>query len=299
MRDYGKVAATYWTGDTGRRLRKHGIETQLLGLYLLTCQNSTMSGLYYLPIPIIAHETGLSIPAVRKALARASEAQFASYDEASETVFVYEMPRFQLGETLTLKDKRHKGLLNALRPYRKNVFYQDFVSRHGSRYKLPRMPLEAPSEGLGRGEHDFGEEQEQEQEQKNTPLPPKGGIEWVRDPHAEAKEVCEAYHAKVTGAHGHRIDSGVRNLLMDGAKKADMLAAVANFGAWHNREQTPPDKRPGVTTFFSEIDWPKYIGGLPPPVRGKTQAPVDDMSDPAVRKRIAEEEAERIRRAVE
>ena len=78
MRDYAKVAPQFWIGETGRELRTMGPETQVLALYLITSPHANMLGLYYLPLPLMAHETGLSAQGTLKALARLSEAGFAS-----------------------------------------------------------------------------------------------------------------------------------------------------------------------------------------------------------------------------
>ena len=177
MRDYGKVSPTFWTGDTGRFLRQCGPETQLVALYLLTCQNANMTGLYYMPLPTLCHETGSPLEGALKALRSLSEGGFAYYDEASEVVWVPEMARYQLGETLNPKDNRHKGVIRQIEIYRKSKFFNDFYTRYSRQYHLPKpSPLEAPSEplGRGRGRARAGEEQEQEQEQEqNTSLPGK------------------------------------------------------------------------------------------------------------------------------
>ena len=94
MRDYAKVSPAFWMGETGRKLRGMGSEVQLVALYLLTSPSANMIGLYYLPIPVLCHETGMSREGASKALRRAFEGGFASYDEASETVWVPAPMRF-------------------------------------------------------------------------------------------------------------------------------------------------------------------------------------------------------------
>ena len=53
MRDYAKVSPAFWTRGSGKRLRGN-IHAQLLGLYVVTCPNANMLGIYYLPEPTIA-----------------------------------------------------------------------------------------------------------------------------------------------------------------------------------------------------------------------------------------------------
>jgi hypothetical protein len=172
MRSYGKVAPTFWTGQTGKHLRAMGPEIQLVALYLVTCQSSHMSGLFYMPLPILCHETGMPLEGALKALARLSEAGFAHYDEASEVVFVPEMASYQIGPVLLSKDLRHKGLITYLEIYRKSKFYKDFYSRYQNCFNLPKQ---APSKPLRRGRVRARAELELELEQEqDAPKPPEG-----------------------------------------------------------------------------------------------------------------------------
>lgn len=97
MRDYAKVAPQFWTGTTGRALRAEGRDCQLLALYLITSPHATMIGLYYMPLPLLCHETGLSREGASKALRSLGALGFAHYDPERELVWVPEMARFQLG----------------------------------------------------------------------------------------------------------------------------------------------------------------------------------------------------------
>src|SRR4051812_31012936 len=106
MREYAKISPQFWIGNTGRQLRAAGTEAMLVGCYLISNPHATMLGLYYLPRPFIAHETGLRAEGASKGLQRAIEAGFCGYDQPSEMVFIYEMARFQIAEQLDPKDKR-------------------------------------------------------------------------------------------------------------------------------------------------------------------------------------------------
>jgi hypothetical protein len=50
MRDYAKVAPTFWNGETGKKIRELGRDAQVVALYLITCPSSNWIGLYYLPL---------------------------------------------------------------------------------------------------------------------------------------------------------------------------------------------------------------------------------------------------------
>jgi hypothetical protein len=149
MREYARVTPQFWTGDTGKFLKAAGPETQVLALYLLTCPSSNMLGLYYLPMPTLCHETGLSAEGASKALRRVSEGEFAHYDPSSEVVWVVEMARFQIADKLKSDDNRCKGIAKELEQYRKTPFYLPFHGRYGKAFHLPEPEIsEAPSKPL-------------------------------------------------------------------------------------------------------------------------------------------------------
>lgn len=146
MRDYARISPQFWSGDTGRRLRGDP-DALTLAFYLMTCPSSTMSGLFYLPLPTIAHETGLSAESTKRALDRLEVEKFAFYDEDAEHVWVPEMARCQVGATLATGDNRIKGLLREIERSRRSRYYVSFFQRYGSAYHLPSLslPFERPS----------------------------------------------------------------------------------------------------------------------------------------------------------
>lgn len=164
MRNHAVIIPQFWTGETGRFLRQWP-DAQRLALYLMTCPSANMIGLYYIPIPTICHELGITDAEAREALARVYEGGFASYDEGSETVFVYEMARYQIGDEIKRGDNRIKGIEKQLESYRKSKYFNEFLKRYGSRFRLQisdcsRSPFEGASSKPLRSQ-----EQEQEQEQ--------------------------------------------------------------------------------------------------------------------------------------
>lgn len=191
MRDYAVVKPQFWTGETGRRLRNKGPEALLVGMYLMTCPNSTMLGLFYLPLVTIAHETGLTLEGATKGLQGAAEVDFARYDPGSETVWVLEMASYQVAETLKPRDRRWTGVVRELATWRKSPFFADFVARYKVPYNLPDSlaaeslpsPLEAPCKALRSQDHeqDQDQDQEQDQEQEQHPLTPHAGVGEVGD----------------------------------------------------------------------------------------------------------------------
>ena len=169
MRDYSKISPQFWIGRTGKALRNAGPEATIVALYLMTCPHANMLGLYYLPLVFVAHETGLGFEGASKGLRRAIEAGFCRYDEASEVVWVVEMARYQIADSLKDKDLRIKGVQNEYDALPENPYLSDFFERYGSAFRMDRRrdeitpdasPFEAPSKPLE------SQEQEQEQEQK-------------------------------------------------------------------------------------------------------------------------------------
>lgn len=170
MRDYGKVSPKFWIGQTGKALRKHGLEAQMVALYLLTSPHANMLGLYYVPQAFIAHETGLGFEGASKGLQGCIEAGFCRYDDDSEMVWVMEMARFQIADELRGKDLRIKGVQNEYDSLPENPYLAGFFDMYseafcmssrrgiGSAPKAPCKPLAS-------------QEQEQEQEQEKKPKP--------------------------------------------------------------------------------------------------------------------------------
>jgi hypothetical protein len=174
VRDYSKVSPRFWTGDTGKDIRKLGRDCQVIAFYLFTCPSANMLGLYYLAMPTLCHETASPSRGALKALRSLQEAKFAYYDLPSEIVYVPNMAREQIGERLKRKDNRHIAVLRELESLRKTPFFSDFIIRYRDAFELHDVqiepgytsPLGGPLEPLRSQEQDQKQEQEQEQKQK-------------------------------------------------------------------------------------------------------------------------------------
>lgn len=178
MRNYGIVSPKFWIGDTGKSLRGDPL-AQVIALYLVTNPHTNMIGLYYLPIPTLIHETGSPLKGACKALARLSEGGFAYYDEATEHVYVPEMARYQIGDTIKPCDNRIKGIVQYLTSSPSVSFAKHFYEKYKVVYGLPEMsfnkplasPLQAPYKPLRSQEQEQDQEQDQEQEKKDSASP--------------------------------------------------------------------------------------------------------------------------------
>ena len=154
MRDYGKVMPKFWTGETGRSLRGD-MQAQIIALYLLTTHHGNMIGVFHCPIMYMAHETGSTIEGASKGLKTLIDGDFCSYDEASETVWVHEAAKYQVGDYLKPDDKRVKGLQKDYENIAVTRFCIGFYERYkdafhlvekASKIQAPSKPLESPSQ---------------------------------------------------------------------------------------------------------------------------------------------------------
>jgi hypothetical protein len=135
---------TYWTGKTGKALRKAGKDALYVGAYLVTCPNSNPLGLYYLPLPTLCHETGLTIEDATAALTRIAETEFAFFDPELELIWVPEMARFQLGRTLHPRDKRIPWIMRMLEGYAGTAFGLAFWQKYHEAFQLPQLSADDP-----------------------------------------------------------------------------------------------------------------------------------------------------------
>ena len=135
MREYASVSPLVWIGKTGKALRGH-MEAQILQHYLISSPHSNSIGIYYLPFSYILNDTGLSEKGALKGLQRLSEVSFMGYDRDSEVVFVYEMAKWQIGESLHPNDKQVKGIQSLYDNLPENPFLSKFFDLYADRFHL-------------------------------------------------------------------------------------------------------------------------------------------------------------------
>jgi len=176
MRSYSRVSPQFWTGVTGRALREAGRDVQIVALYLVTCPSGSMSGVFYLPLPTLCYEVGISRKKAQRVLAVLERERFAFFDKASQTVWVPEMARFQIGEQLHPPDKRIRGLGRELEAVAGSPFVAQFFRRYKEAFHLPEAgpwkgfgsPSEGPSEPLRSQAQEHAQAQEQEHAHEGT-----------------------------------------------------------------------------------------------------------------------------------
>lgn len=162
-RSYSTVAPGFWTGRTGRQIRAMGQAAQLVALYLITCPGASGTGVYYLPLPTLAHETNCSLEEARCILQALERVDFARYDESEEMVWVVNMAREQIDEVVKVGDNRWKWLVKEIESFRSSRFFEPFMRRYYDAFQLgsafegtfvkgevskeaPSKPLPSPSE---------------------------------------------------------------------------------------------------------------------------------------------------------
>ncbi len=153
MREFAKISPQFWINERGRKIKKLGIETQLIALYLLTNPHVSMIGIYYLPFAFIEHETGLSPERTTKGLQGLIDVGFCSYDTESEYIWVHDLVFDQVGGQLKEQDNRVKAINEAYLGLPHLPFLNAFYEKYAEAFFLenrviPQDVLEAPLEPL-------------------------------------------------------------------------------------------------------------------------------------------------------
>lgn len=154
MRDYAKIDSKFWMRGTGKALRGD-LEAQLIALYLMSSPHANMIGVYYLPVALLAAETGIPFEGASKGLRRLSEEGLVEVDEETDHVFVVNMARHQVGESLSAKDNRRSAVVRLLRELGDNPLVARFLLKYREIYALeaefPAPQTETKTEGASKG----------------------------------------------------------------------------------------------------------------------------------------------------
>ncbi len=153
--DYGKILARYWQAGSGAQLRGDPW-AMLVGCYIFTAPTARPVGIYYLPIPTIAHDLGTDVATCTAALEKVCDTGIAMYDVTESLVWVPELARVSLGPTLSPKDKRRGWILKEAQDRVEHHFYGLFLDRYERDYELGTLPRGRPSEAPSMGHAIFG-----------------------------------------------------------------------------------------------------------------------------------------------
>lgn len=262
------------------------MEAQIVSMYLITSPLSNMIGLYYCPLHLIAHETGLGLEGALKGLRRGIEAGFCEYDEGTETVWVKEMARIQIDSELKPNDLRVKGIQNQYDALHFNPFLPAFFDKYARAFHMKTKrdfpasqppKSEAPSKPLRSQEQEQEQKQEQEQEQKTLcRARPDGavGLRLIKD-HADQKKDTKKNHADAvrqvidhlnakTGRKFTDVEANaklIRARISEGSTVADLLGVIdLKTAQWLNNPKMNQFLRPA--TLFNSEKFNQYVGEL-------------------------------------
>ena len=169
---YRKIESQFWTDPKVRILDP---KEKLLFLYLITNPHSHVSGIYYLPLSTISHETGIEPHRVRRALTIFKDAHTVFYDEIAEVVWCRKMLRYQgINPSILVMVGKHLPTLH-------NSFLINEFLKEYHEHKIPyRHPVDTLSTGENTGAVSVavdvsGNKQEKEKdkecEEKEKPRP--------------------------------------------------------------------------------------------------------------------------------
>ena len=256
-RDYGKIIPQFWTGDTGRSMR--GLpHLWAVASYLVSGPHANMIGVYYLPLSYICHDLGLEEADVEEAIDGLVNRGFLVVDAESEWVWVREMARIQIADSLKATDNRVKGVLRELSKAPKPL-RGPFTKRYAEAFHLPPEAFEAPSEGSGGGSGPLrSQEQEQEQETRSR---------------AEAGPRAEARRA---GAPATATDTpiGLNGQPVNAWRRGDPLTVAGDFAKL--AEQSGGRVAAGMTAKASGIAKKILKGGRVP--AGEYEAALEELA---------------------
>lgn len=273
MRDYGKVTPSFWTGKTGRLLRKDP-ESQVVALYLMTSQHANMIGLYYCPVAYVVADTGVSEEGACKALQRLSEAQFCAYDWETEWVWVREMAKFQIADQLKPRDKQVFGVRNELSKIPNIRIKTDFIDRYRLAFHLESPENPSPLEGPSKPPRSQEQEQEQEHLKESTaiaveadaasaPSPSAGsqpGLRIVKPP-CPYSAIVALYHEILPELRGCKTLTETRKGYLRQRWAAKPGADLAKWRSFFEYIKTCPfllgqsDGHQGRPPFVADLEW--------------------------------------------
>lgn len=159
MRDYSKVSPLSWIGMTANVIRAEAerdparrdhARTCLLTLqYLMSGPNSSMLGIYSLPLATLADQVMTTKEGALEALRSLQVLEFCVYDEAVQWVWVCEMAAWQIDRELRPSDNRIKGIAKDWLALPNLRMLEAFYDRYRAAFHLPvRSSSKAPTKDL-------------------------------------------------------------------------------------------------------------------------------------------------------
>lgn len=160
MRDYGKVHSKFWSSQTTGSM---GDDAKLLAVYLLSCQHSTIAGVFRLPDGYVAEDLGWTLARVSKGFAELSEKGFASRCDLTKWVWVIKHLEWNPPEN---PNQRKSAAKIAQTIPKECAWLRVFVKACFESLGLEIPAFDNPSTTVQKGLLNQEQKQEQEQEQK-------------------------------------------------------------------------------------------------------------------------------------
>jgi len=279
MREFAKVSPEFWINERGRAIKKLGIEAHHLAFYLLTNPHSNMIGIYYLPIPMIAHEINLSYEHATKAIEDLISINYCSYDSFYEYIWVHDMAIEQIAPELKPNDNRVKGVNFVYQKLPNLSFLPAFFEKYHKIFYLQDTIFATFSKPLISKEKDKENEIEKEKEKKTSLSGKPDVVSFISEQNqvkqknesfkSQALEILEFLNEK-TGKKFRPVDTNLK-LIMARLKSGVTVIDCRQVIAKKNREWKGDPKmfewlRP--KTLFNVDNFEQYIGELVIPKEG-------------------------------
>lgn len=153
MREFAKISPQIWTSEMGRKIKSLGLEARVISFYLSSNPSAHMTGVYYIPIVLIAHEAGISIEKAAIAIDSLCQIGYCTYDYENEYVWVHDMGVDQVCAQLKSNDNRVTAINTYYALLPKLSFLQNFYNKYARLFLLKNChgfitPLQAPYDTL-------------------------------------------------------------------------------------------------------------------------------------------------------
>ena len=164
---YRTVDTRFWSDPKVRGL---GRQSRYLFLYLMTNGHTHLSGIYYLPFPIIQFETGMDVEQVTAAMDELSTEKLTSFDPENHIIWVVNMLRWQIGWGGRKNPKNMKAVANQLESLHECAIIDCFLKYYEDLNIPYRYPIDTLStKGTGTGTEIGTEIGTEEEEEKRFP----------------------------------------------------------------------------------------------------------------------------------
>lgn len=146
-RDFAMIMPSFWTGESGKRLRGKPW-AQILALYLMSCDQTCMTGLFKIAPSTICKETGIPLGEFDDAVMHLTNTGIIVYDYDAEVVWIENLTRFQVGDTLKSGDTKRMSIVKRLRWASKHPFIGMFFAKYGHGFGIKVEYLDLSNEDL-------------------------------------------------------------------------------------------------------------------------------------------------------